>query len=638
MSNILRNRRVITSSSITSGSGGGGTDPVDKLRITNLENNEFKITYFTEINSTADTITIPTGAEILLDQLQGGIDAFVSDIQNNQPTGIFPYTSGGTQVDVSSFNALGNYTLSGTPVLFPVALVYILKIKALDYSNLDITKILDLEETGNQLLDEIQNRIDADILLQDQIDSIPGDIVTQVITGGDTTHSPSSDAIYNNFIINKVSDLSSPNTFDYPNTQAVVDGISSAIDSVIDSAPTGLNTLKEIATAINNDTNFATTISTDLSFKVDKVLGKGLSEEDYTTLEKTKLSGISGTNTGDETQATILSKIGPLGVTDTYIASAANWNAKGTIKGIVSNTNAIPYQNGTLDTLTDTSNMVFSPTTTCVNIGTSTSDFLFSNRSSIHLTDSVTSSVRISLQNKNSSGSSGLVMGQGTTSSNYSYFVRFNSSFASNYPGTSIPYANLTIFSAGGSSAEGNGAFSINGNPIYQLIGQTSTNCGTRLDSIGLRIGKLSNVNTINTAQLTIGAGTATASTAPLKFTSGTNLTTPENGAVEFDGTNYFVTSGGIRYTLAKTLTTTASLNFPSTAAGASSDLTVSLTGASDGDTVILGIPSASVVTNGLWQSFVSSANTITIRFINNDDISALDPATGTFRVTILKY
>ncbi len=46
----------------------------------------------------------------------------------------------------------------------------------------------------------------------------------------------------------------------------------------------------------------------------------------------------------------------------------------------------------------------------------------------------------------------------------------------------------------------------------------------------------------IATARLHIAAGTATASTAPLKFTSGTNLTTPENGSVEYNGTDFFVT------------------------------------------------------------------------------------------------
>ena len=52
------------------------------------------------------------------------------------------------------------------------------------------------------------------------------------------------------------------------------------------------------------------------------------------------------------------------------------------------------------------------------------------------------------------------------------------------------------------------------------------------------------------TAYLHLKAGTATASTAPLKFTSGTNLTTIENGAVEYDGTNYYVSAGGTRQTV----------------------------------------------------------------------------------------
>lgn len=52
------------------------------------------------------------------------------------------------------------------------------------------------------------------------------------------------------------------------------------------------------------------------------------------------------------------------------------------------------------------------------------------------------------------------------------------------------------------------------------------------------------------TAYLHIGAGTATANTAPLKFTSGTLLGTPENGAFEYDGTHYYGTAGGTRYQL----------------------------------------------------------------------------------------
>lgn len=55
--------------------------------------------------------------------------------------------------------------------------------------------------------------------------------------------------------------------------------------------------------------------------------------------------------------------------------------------------------------------------------------------------------------------------------------------------------------------------------------------------------------------RLTLRAGTATANTAPLYLTNGTNLTVPVSGAVEWDGTNLFVTqaSGPTRKTIAYT-------------------------------------------------------------------------------------
>lgn len=51
-------------------------------------------------------------------------------------------------------------------------------------------------------------------------------------------------------------------------------------------------------------------VNSGLDLKVDKVTGKGLSTNDYTTTEQTKVSNLSGTNTGDETTSTILTKIG----------------------------------------------------------------------------------------------------------------------------------------------------------------------------------------------------------------------------------------------------------------------------------------------------------------------------------------
>ena len=48
----------------------------------------------------------------------------------------------------------------------------------------------------------------------------------------------------------------------------------------------------------------ATDVSTALDLKVDKVTGKELSTNDYTTAEKTKLAAITGTNTGDQINIT----------------------------------------------------------------------------------------------------------------------------------------------------------------------------------------------------------------------------------------------------------------------------------------------------------------------------------------------
>jgi hypothetical protein len=52
------------------------------------------------------------------------------------------------------------------------------------------------------------------------------------------------------------------------------------------------------------------------------------------------------------------------------------------------------------------------------------------------------------------------------------------------------------------------------------------------------------------TAVLHLKAGTATAGTAPLKFTSGTALGTPEDGAVEYDTSHLYFTIGSTRYQL----------------------------------------------------------------------------------------
>ncbi len=82
-------------------------------------------------------------------------------------------------------------------------------------------------------------------------------------------------------------------------------------------------------------------------------------------------------------------------------------------------------------------------------------------------------------------------------------------------------------------------------------------------------------------------------------------------------------------------ISATSTLNFPSTTAQSSSDLTISLTGAALGDVVILGTPNGSVNANTSFTAWVSTVNTVTVRF-NNYSSGAVDPAAGDFKVTIL--
>lgn len=105
--------------------------------------------------------------------------------------------------------------------------------------------------------------------------------------------------------------------------------IDARINALIGAAPTALDTLKEIADALNNDPDFAATMTTQLSGKVDKVAGKGLSTEDFTAELKAKLEGITGyVHPASHPAAMITEDATHRFVTD---ADKANWSAKGRI-------------------------------------------------------------------------------------------------------------------------------------------------------------------------------------------------------------------------------------------------------------------------------------------------------------------
>lgn len=81
-------------------------------------------------------------------------------------------------------------------------------------------------------------------------------------------------------------------------TYSTKEYVTQKISEIVNSAPEALDTLKELAAALNNDSNFATTIITQLETKVDKVKGKQLSTEDFTAALKTSLESLPGEISG----------------------------------------------------------------------------------------------------------------------------------------------------------------------------------------------------------------------------------------------------------------------------------------------------------------------------------------------------
>lgn len=81
-------------------------------------------------------------------------------------------------------------------------------------------------------------------------------------------------------------------------TYSTKEYVTQKISEIVNSAPGALDTLKELAAALNNDSNFATTIITQLETKVDKVKGKQLSTEDFTAALKTSLESLPGEVSG----------------------------------------------------------------------------------------------------------------------------------------------------------------------------------------------------------------------------------------------------------------------------------------------------------------------------------------------------
>ena len=77
-----------------------------------------------------------------------------------------------------------------------------------------------------------------------------------------------------------------------PTSEGVVNTVTTEIAKVVDGAPESFDTLKEIATYIEEHQEVVDTLNAAIGNKVDKVEGKGLSTEDFTTALKNKLDNL----------------------------------------------------------------------------------------------------------------------------------------------------------------------------------------------------------------------------------------------------------------------------------------------------------------------------------------------------------
>lgn len=179
------------------------------------------------------------------------------------------------------------------------------------------------------------------------------------------------------------------------------------------------------------------------------------------------------------------------------------------------------------------------------------------------------------------------------------------------------------------------------GNAVLNAMGISATINGISSVASGDMIygsaaNTFTNRNVFNTTPLFgVHLKAGTTALAPFGFTSGTNLTTPVAGGMEYDGSVLYFSPSTTRYRVMIGLTGSVTADVGSIAAQTtSSPSTITVTGAAVGDPCYVG---ASAITAGtIFTAQVTATNTVTV-YITNPTSGALDPPNATYSVRVIK-
>ena len=119
-------------------------------KVTILEDLLYEYEIYENITSgTTGTVTVPTGATIRLDQYPNAGDCLITKVgTDNRPIDEPPRTATGVEV-TATFDNSGNYILSGTPVSYPVSIIYQVAIKGKDIGNISLDSIVDWTDVSS---------------------------------------------------------------------------------------------------------------------------------------------------------------------------------------------------------------------------------------------------------------------------------------------------------------------------------------------------------------------------------------------------------------------------------------------------------------------------------------------------------